>query len=60
MKKQESFYPKGTIVAVSGLVKASDFGKSFNDPLIEVLENKNAVVNTDPLQTTIKETTIEN
>ncbi len=44
LKKQESYYPKGTLVAVSGLVKDTNFGKSFNDPLIEVLENKYSVV----------------
>ncbi len=45
LKKQESFYPKGSLVAVSGLVKDSkDFGKSFTDPLIEVLENQYSLV----------------
>ncbi|KGG11781.1 ATP-dependent DNA helicase RecG [Prochlorococcus sp. SS52] len=44
LKKQESLYPKGTIVAVSGLVKGNSYGKSFNDPLIEVLEHKQALL----------------
>ena len=45
LKKQESFYPKGALVAVSGLVRDSKgFGKSFADPLIEVLENQHALV----------------
>ena len=44
LKKQQSLYPKGTIVAVSGLVKTSNFGKSFTDPLIEILENKSSLV----------------
>ncbi len=45
LKKQESFFPKGALVAVSGLVKDSKgFGKSFTDPIIEVLESQYALV----------------
>ncbi|KGG15146.1 MULTISPECIES: ATP-dependent DNA helicase RecG [unclassified Prochlorococcus] len=45
LKRQESLYPKGSLVAISGLVKSSSsFGKSFSDPLIEILESNYSVV----------------
>ncbi len=44
LKKQQSIYAKGTVVAVSGLVKSNKFGKAFVDPLIEILENKYSLV----------------
>ncbi len=49
LKKQESLFPRGTIVAVSGIVKSGSFGKSFNDPLIEALDNKNALVKSNSI-----------
>ncbi len=39
LKSQASLYPPGTTVAVSGLVKRGSFGISFQDPLIEVMDN---------------------
>ncbi len=44
LKKQQSYYPKGAVVAVSGLVKSTNYGMSFTDPLIEILENKYSLV----------------
>ncbi|KZR87256.1 ATP-dependent DNA helicase RecG [Synechococcus sp. MIT S9509] len=35
-------YPNGATVAVSGLVKSGPYGISFQDPLIEVMENAQA------------------
>ena len=39
LKTQEKLYPPGAIVAISGLVKESSYGKSFTDPVIEVLDS---------------------
>ena len=39
LKTQQSLYPVGSTIAVSGLVKESRYGKSINDPLIEVIDN---------------------
>jgi len=39
LKSQALLYPKGAKVAVSGLVKTGTYGKSFTDPLIEVIDN---------------------
>lgn len=36
---QKSMYPKGTIVAASGLVKKNKYGLTIDNPEIEVLEN---------------------
>jgi ATP-dependent DNA helicase RecG len=36
---QKSLYPKGTIVAASGLVKKNKYGLTIDNPEIEVLEN---------------------
>ena len=44
ISSQARLYPPGTTVAVSGLVKDGKYGKSFNDPLIEVMENKNSAI----------------
>ncbi len=41
---QSRLYSKGTTVAVSGLVKDGPYGKSINDPLIEVMESPNASI----------------
>tara|TARA_Y100001968_G_scaffold297513_1_gene306638 strand:+ start:31916 stop:34405 length:2490 start_codon:yes stop_codon:yes gene_type:complete len=49
LKKQESLYPLGSKVAICGLVKDGQYGKSFIDPVIEVLES---------LQTPLKSKTI--
>ena len=38
LKAQERLYPIGSTVAVCGLVKNGKYGKSFTDPVIEVLE----------------------
>ena len=44
LKSQERLYPLGATVAVSGLVKLSQHGKSINDPIVEVLESPNSYV----------------
>ena len=42
VKSQQSLYPVGATVAVSGLVKESRYGKSINDPLIEIIDSPNS------------------
>ena len=42
IKSQERMYPPGSTIAVSGLVKESKYGKSINDPLIEVIDSPNS------------------
>ncbi len=42
VKSQQSLYAVGATVAVSGLVKESRYGKSLNDPLIEILDSPNS------------------
>ena len=44
LSSQSKKYPKGSIIAVSGLVKESKYGKSFNEPIIEILSNINSPV----------------
>ena len=44
LKTQERLYPPNTTVAVSGLVKDGKYGRGINDPIIEVLENTNSLV----------------
>ncbi|WP_320664367.1 ATP-dependent DNA helicase RecG [Prochlorococcus sp. MIT 1223] len=44
LKSQEQLYPVGSRVAVSGLVKEGPYGKSFNDPIIEVLESTSSEI----------------
>ncbi len=39
LMSQKSLYPIGSKVAVSGLVKGGKYGMTFQDPLIEVMEN---------------------
>ena len=41
VKSQQSLYTVGATVAVSGLVKESRYGKSLNDPLIEIIDSPN-------------------
>ena len=48
IKSQESLYPLGTNVAVSGLVKDGPYGKSFTDPIIEVYDSTRCHVSLDP------------
>ncbi len=38
LQSQTKLYPSGVTVAVSGLVKEGPYGKSFQDPLIEVVD----------------------
>ncbi len=45
LHSQIRLFPSGTIVAVSGLVKKGKYGKVLNDPLIEIMQNKNSVLN---------------
>ncbi len=40
LNSQLALYPKGCTVAISGLVKDGSYGKSFHDPLIEVMESQ--------------------
>ncbi|WP_269624642.1 ATP-dependent DNA helicase RecG [Prochlorococcus marinus] len=42
VKSQQSLYTVGATVAVSGLVKESRYGKSLNDPLIEIIDSPNS------------------
>ncbi len=44
LKTQERLYPSGSTVVVSGLVKENQFGKSINDPLIEVIESPDTLI----------------
>ncbi|WP_320674479.1 ATP-dependent DNA helicase RecG [Prochlorococcus sp. MIT 1341] len=44
IKSQANLYPPGSTVAVSGLVKSGDYGVSFQDPLIEVMENPSSPI----------------
>ncbi len=44
LKKQESLYTKGSLIAVSGLVKESSYGKTFVDPIIEILDNSYSII----------------
>ncbi len=45
LKSQTRLYSPGSYVAVSGLVKSGAYGKSFQDPQIEVLESKKSPLN---------------
>ena len=49
LKSQQRLYPPGATVAVSGLVRDSPYGASFNDPLIEVLESPGAEVRSEQI-----------
>tara|TARA_B100000965_G_scaffold178587_1_gene149066 strand:- start:1882 stop:4422 length:2541 start_codon:yes stop_codon:yes gene_type:complete len=42
VKSQQSLYPAGATIAVSGLVKEGKYGKSLNDPLIEIIDSPNS------------------
>jgi len=42
IKSQQNLYKVGATVAVSGLVKESRYGKSINDPLIEIIDSPNS------------------
>ena len=44
LKSQAKIFQVGLIVAVSGLVKDGPYGHSFQDPQIEVLENKTSII----------------
>tara|TARA_Y100001968_G_scaffold302192_1_gene315306 strand:- start:470 stop:3010 length:2541 start_codon:yes stop_codon:yes gene_type:complete len=39
LKSQQSLYTVGSTVVVSGLVKETRYGKSLNDPLIEIIDS---------------------
>ncbi len=41
LSSQKSLYPPGTKLAIFGKVKLSDYGKTFVDPQIEILNNNN-------------------
>ena len=49
LKSQENLFPRGKIVAVSGLVKVGPYGKSFNDPIIEVLESNYSEIKSETI-----------
>ncbi len=42
VKSQQSLYAVGATVAVSGLVKEGRYGKSLNEPLIEIIDSPNS------------------
>ena len=42
VKTQQSLYPVGATLAVSGLVKEGKYGKTINDPLIEIIDSPNS------------------
>ncbi len=42
VKSQQGLFPVDATVAVSGLVKESRYGKSINDPLIEIIDSPNS------------------
>ncbi len=47
LRQQQSQYPVGASVAVSGLVRETPYGPVFRDPLIEVLEGPSAPVRSE-------------
>ncbi|MCX5948158.1 MAG: ATP-dependent DNA helicase RecG [Cyanobacteria bacterium] len=49
LKSQQRLYPPGATVAVSGLVRETPYGPSFNDPLIEVLDSPGAEVRSEQI-----------
>ena len=49
LKTQQRQFPPGATVVVSGLVRESPYGPSFQDPLIEVLESPGAAVRSDQI-----------
>ena len=49
LKGQQRLYPPGATVAVSGLVKDGGYGLTFQDPLIEVLESRDAPVRSNSI-----------
>ncbi len=44
LKSQTRLYPEGSTVAVSGLVKSNQFGKTFQEPIIEVMDSSYAPI----------------
>lgn len=44
LKSQQRLFPAGALVAVSGLVKQTPYGATFQDPLLEVLDGPRAAV----------------
>ena len=49
LTSQQRQYPPGATVAVSGLVRDTPYGPTFNDPLIEVLESPGAEVRSEQI-----------
>ncbi len=49
LKKQQLLYPIGSTVAVSGLVKQSQYGKTFKEPIIEVLPSSSSTVKSEKI-----------
>ncbi len=49
LKSQQRQFPPGATVAVSGLVRDTPYGPTFNDPLIEVLESPGAEVRSEQI-----------
>jgi ATP-dependent DNA helicase RecG len=47
LRQQQSQFPVGASVAVSGLVRETPYGPAFRDPLIEVLEGPSAPVRSE-------------
>jgi len=49
LKAQQRQFPPGACVAVSGLVRESPYGPSFQDPLIELLDSPSSPVRSDQI-----------
>ncbi len=49
LRSQVNLYPVGATLAVSGLVKEGPYGKSFNNPIIEVLDNSYSEVKSETI-----------
>ncbi len=49
LKKQQSNYPIGSLIAVSGAVKEGPYGKSFNDPNIELLDSYTSTIKSNTI-----------
>jgi ATP-dependent DNA helicase RecG len=49
LKSQQRLYPPGCTVAVSGLVRETNWGLSIHDPLIEVLDSPSSPVRSEQI-----------
>ena len=44
LKTQTRLYKPGSTVAVSGMVKSGPYGKTFKDPMLELMESKSSAI----------------